>query len=622
MSASADTSFSLPAAEEGVTQQSSMDELIPAAQHTLGKNITALGKNTSRIGQIFSEEQSETQQMEFSNTENPIEQTLGNSELELPDLELATAVSGYHTSGNINSKHSCENEYPKITGAIYHNKRTYSSRTMYPPTNSTLSSLGQNSVVLIKPSDPNNRELLNNPIELAAVLDGSPFGKYKMKDIRTNKRKNIITAEIENPTKEILQELLSVTCLGKWKVNCSQPNSEIHKYGVISPVSINADLEQIKAQMKVRQSNAEIYNVQRLKRKSGSEWTDSVSLKITFTGDEIPESVSIAHSIYKVRPYVGEPIQCYKCQRLGHVASSCRGKTRCLLCAGDHPKDQCRVQGFHCANCQGNHKANSRECQIYEMAHQIEVIRAQQNKTYLKAREYVLQQQQCEIRPNTEVLNKHIIHVDVHQPQNSQTEMSPLYSEMIKKNKRQQYESNSQTTFSRVSPKETRTWATQTEQLDQSHQHELQKREPIATEDFFHKLKNCLLDIFQSSILRESKKAQGLLIENIINNGFNISPRETNDKQTEHKDRASKRRHRETTDEEADKDSVCDGVLSEETVSDTTSLWETVQKTVVKKANQKKSKTDIDKAIYNKNNQQPNKKKKRNGLRGMNQPTT
>jgi hypothetical protein len=240
--------------------------------------------------------------------------------------------------------------------------------------------------------------LINNPVEINRVIKESPFSKYKMINIRTNKKLNIIRTELENPSKTIIEELLNATKLGKWKVDCYLPRSDIYRYGVISPVSNKAEIAEIKTLIEVMQGEAQVQNIERLKRRIDGEWTDSVSLKIKFEYAELPKTIAIAHNVYRVSPYVGEPLQCFKCQRLGHLAASCRSKIRCLLCGGSHSKDQCQNESFHCANCQGNHKANSRECHYYETARQIESVRAQKHETYQNAREFVLHQRNLNIK--------------------------------------------------------------------------------------------------------------------------------------------------------------------------------------------------------------------------------
>ncbi|XP_049794549.1 uncharacterized protein LOC126204189 [Schistocerca nitens] len=57
--------------------------------------------------------------------------------------------------------------------------------------------------------------------------------------------------------------------------------------------------------------------------------------------------------------------QCFKCQRVGHIAKVCRGTLACLKCAEAHDTRDCtkpRDAAAKCVNCGGAHAANSRSC--------------------------------------------------------------------------------------------------------------------------------------------------------------------------------------------------------------------------------------------------------------------
>ena len=79
------------------------------------------------------------------------------------------------------------------------------------------------------------------------------------------------------------------------------------------------------------------------KKFENGEWKDSLSIKLTFEAPELPKKVSVEHSIYAVRPYNQQPLQCYKCQRIGHTASSCRARMRCLRCGDNHNHKDCPI---------------------------------------------------------------------------------------------------------------------------------------------------------------------------------------------------------------------------------------------------------------------------------------
>lgn len=68
-----------------------------------------------------------------------------------------------------------------------------------------------------------------------------------------------------------------------------------------------------------------------------------------------------------------ETLQCKRCQRLGHVASNCNMKYRCVKCCEQHDPGKCKLskdskvdtQQLYCANCKEyGHPASYRGCPI------------------------------------------------------------------------------------------------------------------------------------------------------------------------------------------------------------------------------------------------------------------
>ena len=87
--------------------------------------------------------------------------------------------------------------------------------------------------------------------------------------------------------------------------------------------------------------------------------------------------------------------QCFKCQKIGHIASQCRGKTICMYCGGSHPTAECRSKGdrnkYRCVNCSHSdiedhrakcdtHHSSDIDCPIL----QLEKLRLQNRTEYQK----------------------------------------------------------------------------------------------------------------------------------------------------------------------------------------------------------------------------------------------
>ena len=72
---------------------------------------------------------------------------------------------------------------------------------------------------------------------------------------------------------------------------------------------------------------------------------------------------------YALRPYQGEPVRCYKCQRFGHLQATCQHPVRCGVCSQAHPTEQCidrhkasEVTTARCPNCTKGHHAWNVKC--------------------------------------------------------------------------------------------------------------------------------------------------------------------------------------------------------------------------------------------------------------------
>lgn len=56
------------------------------------------------------------------------------------------------------------------------------------------------------------------------------------------------------------------------------------------------------------------------------------------------------------------PLQCYKCQRLGHNSRQCHCEERCVRCGGKHSHKVCTATEPTCALCGGPHSAAANKC--------------------------------------------------------------------------------------------------------------------------------------------------------------------------------------------------------------------------------------------------------------------
>lgn len=78
------------------------------------------------------------------------------------------------------------------------------------------------------------------------------------------------------------------------------------------------------------------------------------------------QKVNIGWSACRVNDHV-TVLQCYKCQRFGHLANNCTNAACCCHCAGEHISKDCKSKNvLRCVNCQtaklpnGNHAASDK----------------------------------------------------------------------------------------------------------------------------------------------------------------------------------------------------------------------------------------------------------------------
>lgn len=92
---------------------------------------------------------------------------------------------------------------------------------------------------------------------------------------------------------------------------------------------------------------------------------------LTFAITTLPDAVKAGYLRYRVRPYVPNPVRCFKCQRFGFGSRNCRGSDRCAKCSSkEHLSDVCESNP-KCANCDGKHAAYSRSCPLWKQEKEI-----------------------------------------------------------------------------------------------------------------------------------------------------------------------------------------------------------------------------------------------------------
>ncbi|GFT42943.1 uncharacterized protein TNCV_1615131 [Trichonephila clavipes] len=112
---------------------------------------------------------------------------------------------------------------------------------------------------------------------------------------------------------------------------------------------------------------------------------------LTFSKHTLPENILIGYLNIKIRPYIPNPLRCFRCQSYGHGTASCCGVAICNKCnSTEHASEVCTTECRKCANCKGGHAAYSKTCPKWQQEKEIQRIKVLENISYSEAKKRVV----------------------------------------------------------------------------------------------------------------------------------------------------------------------------------------------------------------------------------------
>ncbi|GBM94726.1 hypothetical protein AVEN_109060-1 [Araneus ventricosus] len=181
--------------------------------------------------------------------------------------------------------------------------------------------------------------------------------------------------------------ILKMKHIGNYEVTVTAHSRLNQSKGVISESELQNDteddiLEELRAQ--------NVTAVKRIFIKKEGRLLPTKHLILTFNLPSIPKSVHIAYFNLSVRPYIPNPLRCYKCQKFGHTIQACRGTQTCPRCSlADHDGKTCDSTP-RCVNCKGDHPAYFKSCPRWKEEKEIQTIKVKQNLSFAEARKIVI----------------------------------------------------------------------------------------------------------------------------------------------------------------------------------------------------------------------------------------
>ncbi|GFV57825.1 uncharacterized protein TNCV_3072041 [Trichonephila clavipes] len=139
-------------------------------------------------------------------------------------------------------------------------------------------------------------------------------------------------------------------------------------------------------------SDQGVVQVRRITLKKDTRIVPTKHLILTFNSPKLPTNIKAGYLNCKIRPYIPNPLRCYKCQRFGHSQTSCRGQLTCSRCASvGHSSMDCTLEP-KCVDCTESHPSNSKLCPKWKTEKEIQVIKTNRNIPYVEARKLIAPQ--------------------------------------------------------------------------------------------------------------------------------------------------------------------------------------------------------------------------------------
>ena len=180
--------------------------------------------------------------------------------------------------------------------------------------------------------------------------------------------------------------LLKSKVLVNVPVNVSPHRTLNYKKGVIRCEGLDRASE---AEIEDLKKTQNITDMQRISVTRDGKKVNTNTYIVTFQLTTLPTKMKIGYLETIVKPYIPNPLRCFRCQRFGHHQNKCRKQEVCARCLGtDHDKSHCTVEP-KCQNSEGKHESNSRNCPAWVKEKKIVEVKTLSNISFSEARKIV-----------------------------------------------------------------------------------------------------------------------------------------------------------------------------------------------------------------------------------------
>ena len=209
-------------------------------------------------------------------------------------------------------------------------------------------------------------------------------------EFESNRERNMLSVYVN--TIEEAEKVQEIQSIGGVKVKAQK--KECTRRGIIKGVPLYLSDEQLKECIESSVQITEAIRQKRYNRES-RKLEDSYAVMVVFSSNYLPPIVWCCGRKKEVFVYNRRILQCFKCQRYGHLQKNCKANEPvCLRCSGKHESVNCplknsdsteKVQTYRCANCKGCHSSTSRECPIRQQNRNVLLMAEKYNMGYKRA---------------------------------------------------------------------------------------------------------------------------------------------------------------------------------------------------------------------------------------------
>ncbi|XP_023212008.1 uncharacterized protein LOC111614874 [Centruroides sculpturatus] len=193
---------------------------------------------------------------------------------------------------------------------------------------------------------------------------------------------------LETASPQQSAKLLAIKTLGDIKATITPHGSLNLSRGVISEIDLMSEDE---SDIQIGLSDQGVTAVRRISIHRDGKLIATKHLILTFNKSTLPSFITAGYLRCPVRPYVPNPLRCFKCQQFGHSQTSCRGKSVCAQCGTeDHVSTECKSIPC-CVNCRDAHPSYSRKCPAWHREKEVQRLKTINNILYTEARRMVTQ---------------------------------------------------------------------------------------------------------------------------------------------------------------------------------------------------------------------------------------